>query len=100
MFLLSDLIFALAKVLHILFTLYIWVFVVDAILSWVHPDPSNPLVRSLDAMTEPALSPIRRILPFRSPGLDFSPIVAVLVLIFLDEFLVRTLRHFGEGVTG
>ena len=63
-----------------------------ALVSWVNPDPFNPIVQFLHKATEPILDPIRKILPlsFRF-GIDISPIIAFLVIIFLKSFLVQTL---------
>ena len=67
---------------------YKWVIVVRALLSWVSPDPRNPIVRALAVLTEPVLRPFRRILsPARTGGIDFSPLAPILILQFLEMFL-------------
>ncbi|MFH1355399.1 MAG: YggT family protein [Candidatus Omnitrophota bacterium] len=92
MFAISNFLVALAKVLEILFTAIYWLILIRALISWVNPDPYNPVVQFLYKATEPILSPIRRILPFHLKiGIDISPIIAFLGLIFLKAFLVRTL---------
>jgi YggT family protein len=68
-----------------------WAFILRAVLSWVSPDPSNPIVRALYAVTEPVLSRLRRKLPLFAGSIDFSPLVVVLVIVFLQRFVVRTL---------
>jgi YggT family protein len=69
-----------------------WLILVRALISWVNPDPYNPIVRFLYKTTEPILYPIRRMLPLDAGiGLDISPIIAFLILIFLRSFLVKTL---------
>lgn len=92
MFIVSNLLAALAQVLDVVLTVLYWMIIVRALLSWVNPDPHNPIVQFLQAVTEPILVPIRRLLPsaFRW-GLDISPIIAILAVMFLKAFLVRTL---------
>ena len=92
MFIVSNLLAALAQVLDVVLTVLYWMLIVRALLSWVNPDPYNPIVQFLQAVTEPILAPVRRLLPpaFRW-GLDISPIIAILAVMFLKAFLVRTL---------
>ena len=66
---------------------------VRALISWVNPDPFNPVVQFLTRTTEPILNPIRRILP--PMGIDISPVIAFLAIIFLKSFLVSTLLDIG-----
>ena len=98
MFVLSNLIIALAKVIDIALTLYMWIIIFRALISWVNPDPYNQIVIFLYRVTEPVLGPIRRRLPMRNIGIDISPIIVILVIIFLQYFLVETMiqmaRHF------
>ena len=92
MFVMSNLIAAFAQVLDVVFTTLYWIIIVRALISWVNPDPYNPIVQFLQSVTEPILSPIRRLLPPAMRwGLDISPIIAILALMFLKSFLVRTL---------
>jgi YggT family protein len=95
MFLLANFLIAIAKILDILLTLYTWIIIAQAIISWVHPDPYNPIVRFLYAVTEPVLRPIRRRLPVSWGGFDFSPLIILLVIIFLQEFLIKSLIQIG-----
>lgn len=96
MFILSNFLVALAHILDILLTICYWLVLVRAIISWVNPDPNNPIVQFLYKATEPILSPMRRILPAGLKwGIDISPIVAFLAIIFLKSFLVRTLLDFA-----
>jgi len=92
MFALSNLLVAVANVLDILLTILYWLILIRALISWVNPDPFNPIVQFLNNVTEPILYPIRKLLPlgFRF-GIDISPIIAFLVIIFLKSFLIRTL---------
>ena len=92
MFVLSNFLVALANVIDTILTILYWLILVRALVSWVNPDPFNPIVQFLNKATEPILSSIRRILPlgFRL-GIDISPIIAFLIIIFLKSFLVQTL---------
>jgi YggT family protein len=98
MFVLSNFIIGLAKVIDIALTLYMWIIIFRALISWVNPDPYNQIVIFLYRVTEPVLGPIRRRLPMRNIGIDISPIIVILVIIFLQYFLVETMiqmtRHF------
>jgi YggT family protein len=91
MFIISNLLIALAKILHIALNLYMWLIIARAILSWVNPDPYNVIVRFLYNVTEPVLYAIRRRVPVFFGGIDFSPMIVILVIYFLDSFLVPSL---------
>jgi YggT family protein len=91
MFVISNFLVAIAKILDIGLTLYMWVIIGRAIISWVNPDPYNPIVRFLNAVTEPVLYPIRRRLPLSLGGIDFSPIIVILGIIFIQSFVVQSL---------
>lgn len=94
MFLLSNLLLALANLINLVLEAYFWIIIAGAVLSWVSPDPSNPIVRFLRRVTEPVLRPIRHRLP-TGMGLDFSPMVALLAIYFLKWFLVGSLRDLA-----
>ncbi|OQX81672.1 MAG: hypothetical protein B6D56_01735 [Candidatus Omnitrophica bacterium 4484_70.1] len=92
MFIISNFIFAVAKILDITLTVLWWLILIRALISWVNPDPYNPIVQFLYKTTEPILYPIRKILPLNFKiGIDISPLIAFLAIIFLRSFLVRTL---------
>lgn len=91
MFVLENLIFALAKIIDMGLTIYIWLIIGRALISWVNPDPYNPIVTFLYRVTEPVLAPIRRWIPPRGMGIDISPIIVILVIYFLQMFLVKTM---------
>lgn len=100
MFILANLITALANILEIALTVLYWLILVRALISWVNPDPLNPLVQFLYKATEPVLQPIRRMLPFTmNVGLDLSPLLAFLIIFFLKSFLVRTLLDISWRVS-
>jgi len=82
---------ALAMMLDMVLTLAMVVVIARAILSWVSPDPHNPIVRIINQLSEPMLFPVRRRVPYFG-GIDFSPIIVLLVIMFLNEFVVNSLR--------
>jgi YggT family protein len=86
---------AVAKVLDLALNLYMWVVVARAILSWVNPDPYNAIVRFINSVTEPVLSQIRSRIPSSFGGIDFSPIIVFLGVIFLQTFVVNTLKRIA-----
>jgi YggT family protein len=95
MFLLGNFIVALAKILDIALTIYMWIIIARAIISWVNPDPYNAVVRFLYRATEPVMDPIRRWLPLGNMGVDISPIIIILVIVFLQSFLVRSIMELA-----
>jgi len=95
MFIIVNFLKALAYVLDIALNLYMWVIIIRALISWVSPNPYNPIVRFLYSITEPLLWRIRRYLPVVFSGIDLSPVVAILAIIFLREFLVVTLHQIA-----
>lgn len=99
MFAVSNLLIALANVLGVIFTVLWWLILIRALISWVNPDPYNPIVQFLYKTTEPILFPIRKVLPssFRF-GIDISPIIAFLLIIFLRSFLVQTLYELAANL--
>ena len=98
MFLLSNLVLALARLVNLVLIAYMWIVIARAVLSWVNPDPYNPLVRFIHRVTEPVLRPIRHRLPTVGMGLDLSPIVVLLGIYFLQWFLVDSLRDLALGM--
>ena len=82
---------AVANVLNFVLLAFMWIVIARAILSWVNPDPYNPIVRFIHNVTEPVLYRIRRKLPFDFGGIDFSPIIVILGIIFLQNFVVTSL---------
>jgi len=91
MFVISNFLVAVAKILDMGLSLYMWIIIGRAVISWVNPDPYNPIVRFLNSVTEPVLYPIRRRIPIHFGGIDFSPILVILAIIFLQTFLVQSL---------
>ncbi|MDH4226564.1 MAG: YggT family protein [Deltaproteobacteria bacterium] len=91
---LANLIEAIATVLDMALTLYMFILIARAVISWVNPDPYNPIVRFLYQATEPVLRPIRNRLPYMG-GFDISPIILVFVIVFLKIFLVKSLLQLA-----
>ncbi len=90
MFLISNFMYGIGVILSYLLTIYIWIIIIRALLSWVNPDPYNPIVQILYRLTEPILAPVR----YRMPdigGIDASPIVLLLIIFFLQSFLVQSI---------
>ncbi len=96
MFIISNFIKSIATVLHILLNLYMWVFIIRALISWVSPDPYNPIVRFLYSVTDPVMNKVRRYIPLYFGGIDFTPMIVILALIFLDSFLVPSLYELAH----
>jgi len=95
MFVISNLLVAVAKVLDIALTIFMWIVIARAILSWVSPDPYNPIVRFIHNVTEPVLYQVRRKIPLSFGGIDFSPMIILLAVIFLQQFVVQSLQQFA-----
>ncbi len=87
---------ALANVIYYVLFIYMWIIIIRAVLSWVSPDPYNPIVRFIHNITEPVLYQIRRRLPVSFGGIDLSPVVVLLAIMFLQNFVVRSLLHFSR----
>jgi YggT family protein len=98
MFVASNFVLAIARILELAINVYIWVIIARALISWVSPDPYNPVVRFLYRATEPVLRMVRRRMPMLAGGLDLSPMIVILILYFMDWFLVSTLRDFALGL--
>ena len=95
MFVIGNFLGALATVLDILLQSLLLIIFVNAILSWVRPDPSNPIVMFLDRVPDLACNPIRRLFPTTVSGIDFAPFIAMLVIVFVRMFAVNTLRDWS-----
>ena len=91
----SNLLTAIAKVLDVVLVIFVWIVIARAILSWASPDPYNPIVRFIHNITEPVLHQIRKRLPVNFGGIDFSPIIVLLAIIFLQQFVVQSLYDFA-----
>ncbi len=95
MFVIGNFIEAIARIIDIGLSIYMWLIIIRALLSWVNPDPYNPIVILLYRTTEPVLYYIRRWIPLRGLGIDISTIVAILIIVFLQSFLVRSMLQIA-----
>ncbi len=87
-----NILLASARIINLSLTIYMWIIIVRALISWFSPDPRNRFVIILHRLTEPVLKPIRRIIPpSQLGGLDISPFIMILVIIFMNNFLVGSL---------
>jgi len=98
MFVLANIIIGFGQLLHLLLNLYMWVVIIAALLSWVNPDPYNPIVRFLYSATEPVFLWFRRRLPLSIGGFDLSPIVVIAIIVFLDTAIARSLIETGMRI--
>jgi YggT family protein len=95
MFVIGNLLNAVATILDILLQSLLVVIFINAILSWVRPDPGHPIVMFLDRVSDLVCNPIRRLLPTVVSGIDFAPFIAMLLLLGLRLFAVNTLRDLA-----
>ncbi|MBO4336137.1 MAG: YggT family protein [Desulfovibrio sp.] len=99
MVVLANTLSAVAMVLRTVLDLYFWVVIVACVLTWVNPDPYNPIVRTIRALTEPVFVKIRHWLPFTyTSGLDFSPIVVLLAIKLVENIIVQSLLQYAAGM--
>ena len=98
MFILANLLESVAAVLGVLLSAYMWIIIARAVISWVNPDPYNPIVRFLYSVTEPVLYRVRRAIPIYAGGIDFSPILVFVAIYFLELFLVRSLYDVARSM--
>jgi YggT family protein len=98
MFVISNFLSALATMLDLVLSAYIWIIIGRAIVSWVSADPYNPIVRFVYEVTEPLLSRIRRVVPIFGGGIDFSPMILIIAIMFLRGFIVPTLQQIARSI--
>ena len=96
MFVMSNLLAAVAEVLRWVLNIFMYIVIARAVLSWVSPDPYNPIVRFINKVTEPVLYQIRKRIPVNFGGIDFSPIIVFLAIIFLQRFVVDSLYELSR----
>jgi len=98
MLIIGNFLEALSMVIHYVLSIFMWIIIARAILSWVNPDPYNPIVRFIHNITEPVLYKIRRIIPVNFGGIDISPIIVFLIIIFLQKFVVGSLHGLARSI--
>ena len=97
MFMFGNFILAIAKLINFALSAYIWIVIGRAVISWVNADPYNPIVRFLIQVTDPILLRIRRYIPSMG-GIDLSPMILILAIVFLQSFVVHTLTQIGMSL--
>ncbi|MDA7848181.1 YggT family protein [Sulfurospirillum sp.] len=95
---LATLIEAIAQILHMVLNIYIWVVIISALITWVRPDPYNPIVQVLRRLTEPVYEFMRRYVPTMIGGIDLAPIIVIISLQFIDLFAVKLLFSLANGL--
>lgn len=98
MLVVSNFVMTLANIIDFILMAYMWIIIGRAIISWVNADPYNPIVRFLYEVTEPVLGRIRKMLPVSMGGIDFSPMILIVVIMFLQSFVVTTLKQVAMGM--
>lgn len=100
MFILGNLLLAIGNILDIALTVYMWLIIIAALISWVNPDPYNPIVRFLHSVTDPVLRPIRNMIGYRLGPIDISPLIIILIILFIKRFLIASLFDLGYKLKG
>jgi len=100
MFIFANLLFAIANILNTLLSVYMWIVIISALITWVNPDPYNPIVRFLRAVTDPVYRPIRRIIGFRLGIIDISPMVVIIAILFVKYFVIQSLIELAYKLKG
>ncbi len=98
MFVFSNFISAMATLIDLILGAYIWIIIGRAIVSWVSADPYNPIVRFVYEVTEPLLARIRKVVPTLGGGIDFSPMILIVAIMFLRSFIVPTLQQLARSI--
>jgi len=93
----GNILSGLGGIVHSLLTVYIWVVIIGALLSWVRPDPYNPIVQVLYRLTEPAYRFVRRLMPTVFNGLDLAPLILIILLQVVDVILVNIINALVLG---
>jgi len=95
LFVAGDFLVAAAKILNMLLELYMWVVIIRALLSWVRPDPYNPIVRFINNLVDPISNRLARMIPTRIGAVDIAPFILILIILFVQKFLVQVLLDAG-----
>lgn len=100
MLFIANLLLAIGKILDILLSVYMWIIIIAALISWVNPDPYNPIVRFLYGVTEPVLRRVRRLIGVRTGPIDFSAMIVILAIMFIRYFLIQSLMELAYKLKG
>jgi len=98
MIVISTLIMAIANILNMIIGLYIWIVIISALITWVRPDPYNPIVQILYKLTEPVYALLRRYIPTNIQGFDIAPLILILGLQFFQMFFIQLLFKFAQSL--
>ncbi|MDR1007449.1 MAG: YggT family protein [Campylobacteraceae bacterium] len=85
----SNISIAFFETIQIVINIYIWIIIISALISWVRPDPYNPIVRTLHSLTEPVYNTIRKVVPTTFGMIDITPMIVIFILIFLSNLIAR-----------
>lgn len=99
MYIFANFFIAIAQILDILLSVYMWIIIISALISWVNPDPYNPIVRFLYSVTDPVLRPIRRRIGIGF-GIDISPLIVILIIMFIRRFFITSLIETALKMKG
>lgn len=94
----ASIIMGIGDIVHSLLTIYIWVIIIAALLSWVRPDPYNPIVQFLTRITQPAYDLVRRLMPTTFNGIDFAPLIIIIGLQVIDIILINLLNALASSI--
>ncbi|WP_104722384.1 YggT family protein [Helicobacter mesocricetorum] len=89
---------AVAQILSMIINFYIWIVIIAAIISWVRPDPYNPIVQILYKLTEPLYAKIRSFIPTIIGGIDLTPFIIIIALHFINAFFVKLLFNLARSL--
>lgn len=99
MIFLANFLLAISKILHILLMIYMWILILRAVFSWIPAPSLRPLAIILYNLTEPLLKPIRRYVPpYKMGGLDISPMILIILIVFIDTFLIKSLDLYAQHI--
>jgi len=98
MFIMTNFLYAIAAIADMILSIYMWIIIARAIVSWVAPFSRHPIVYALIRLTDPVLERIRRIFRLRGMGIDLSPMIAILVILFLKYFVVASLYDIARSL--
>ncbi len=82
-----NLVFFIFNIISIILQAYMWIIIIKALVSWVNPDPYNPIIRFLNDITEPVLRKVRAVIPIGNIGIDLSPIIVIFAIYILQMLL-------------
>ncbi len=95
MFVYTNFVITVAALLSNLLQVYLWVVIISAVMSWIEPNPDNPIVRVISALTEPVFNWVRRRIPVFFGGLDFSPVIVMIAIWFVQSYFIPTFARLA-----